>query len=263
MKHSIDNIKALLEKYYEARTGLEEEQILFDYFSSEEVAEELLPYKEEFQAFSQEYPKLKAPENLVEEIISNSYQKGFQEKASSNNISVNRYLMIAASIFLIACSFAVGYYSGDKSTLIAEEEKGDIHSLKEEIRDMKSLMVQNFLDQKQNHQKLYALSLASQFDSIEGEVLDRVLTTLKHDENVNIRLAAADLLYQFAANQEVQQGLVEVFPNQESPLVVLELVRIIKSLQPATSQALLDEIIKQESLQDSLKEQILTTYKAI
>ena len=263
MKVSIEKIKSLLEKYYEARTSLEEEQQLFEYFASEEIPAELQKYQEEFRAFSEEYAQVKAPNELVEKIISASYEKSFQEKRASNSLSINRYLLLAASICLLALSFAIGFYSGDQRSQIAERETGDINSLQQEIREMKSLMVQNFLDQQENHQKLYALSLASQFDSIEGEILDRVLTTLKHDKNVNIRLAAADLLYQFAANREVQKGLVEVFPNQESPLVILELIKILKSLQPDTSQALLDEIIKQESLKDSLKEQILTTYKAI
>jgi len=263
MKASIEKINSLLEKYYEARTSLEEEQQLFEYFASEEVPAELQMYQEEFRAFSKEYTQVKAPNELVEKVISDSYEKSFQKKRTSNNFSINPYLLLAASVCLLALSFAIGFYSGDKRSQIAARETGDINSLQQEIREMKSLMVQNFLDQQENHQKLYALSLASQFESIEGEILDRVLTTLKHDKNVNIRLAAADLLYQFAANQEVQKGLVEVFPNQESPLVILELIKILKSLQPDTSQALLDEIIKQESLKDSLKEQILTTYKAI
>lgn len=42
-------IKVLLEKYFDAMTSLEEEQLLFRYFTGEGIAEELQPYREHFR----------------------------------------------------------------------------------------------------------------------------------------------------------------------------------------------------------------------
>lgn len=45
----LDNIKRLLDAYFEGNTSLREEEILFEYFNKKPVAEELLPYKAIFE----------------------------------------------------------------------------------------------------------------------------------------------------------------------------------------------------------------------
>ena len=47
-----DNIQQLLERFLNAETTLEEEQTLYEYFQSEEVADDLKPYIEAFQGFA-------------------------------------------------------------------------------------------------------------------------------------------------------------------------------------------------------------------
>ena len=48
----LSKIEKLIEKYLEAKTSLEEEKYLKDYFSGENVASHLLEYKELFNFFS-------------------------------------------------------------------------------------------------------------------------------------------------------------------------------------------------------------------
>ena len=50
----LHNIKNLLEKYFEGETSLQEEKELKNYFSSENIAPELLQYKSMFGYFSEE-----------------------------------------------------------------------------------------------------------------------------------------------------------------------------------------------------------------
>ena len=46
------NIRQLMERFLNAETTLEEEQTLYEYFQSEEVADDLKPYREAFHGFS-------------------------------------------------------------------------------------------------------------------------------------------------------------------------------------------------------------------
>lgn len=256
-------IKTLIDRYDLGKTSLEEEEKLFAYFAQDDIAPELSLYAAEFKAFPKDLKSLGVSDSFVENTFSLLSDQPPKLKTDAKMISMNRYLMLAASVVLLALAFGLGYFSRGTQEIMAQHESADIQSLKNEVSSMKELMVQNFLDQKQNHQKLYALTMASQLDSINEEILDKVFTTLNHDRNVNIRLAAADMLYQFASDKSVQEGLVDVFPNQESPLVILELVRLIKSLDETTSQKLLDKIINQKNLKDSQKIQIVNTYKSI
>lgn len=46
------NIRQLMEQFLNAETTLEEEQTLYEYFQGEDVADDLMPYREAFQGFS-------------------------------------------------------------------------------------------------------------------------------------------------------------------------------------------------------------------
>ena len=46
------NIRQLMERFLNAETTLEEEQMLYEYFQGEDVADDLKPYREAFQGFA-------------------------------------------------------------------------------------------------------------------------------------------------------------------------------------------------------------------
>ena len=46
------NIRQLMERFLNAETTLEEEQTLYEYFQGEDVADDLMPYREALQGFS-------------------------------------------------------------------------------------------------------------------------------------------------------------------------------------------------------------------
>ena len=46
------NIRQLMERFLNAETTLEEEQTLYEYFRSEDIADDLKPYREAFMGFS-------------------------------------------------------------------------------------------------------------------------------------------------------------------------------------------------------------------
>jgi hypothetical protein len=47
-----NNIRQLMERFLNAETTLQEEQVLYVYFQSEDVADDLKPYREAFQSFA-------------------------------------------------------------------------------------------------------------------------------------------------------------------------------------------------------------------
>lgn len=261
-KNQTFEIKSLIEKYYSGTSSLEEDEKITAYFLGDEIDESLRIYSKEFVHFDQSKNTPLSSDKVLDRVLKQLDQ---EQPHSRKNLSWSRswLLKIAASVVLALVSFGLGYYSRDNGTPSLASGDNEIHGLRLEIAEMKQLMISNFLDQKQNHQKLYALTMASQLESIDGEILSKVLFAVKNDDNVNIRLAATDILFQFANNSNVQDGIVDVFPNQDSPLVILELVRIIKSLDEESSVKLLDRIIANESLVDSVKTQIVNTYKAI
>jgi hypothetical protein len=63
-------IKVLLEKYFEAMTSLEEEQLLFSYFSGDGIAEELEPYRKHFSLLQAGREPLPVNKDFEDRILS-------------------------------------------------------------------------------------------------------------------------------------------------------------------------------------------------
>lgn len=80
----LHNIKQLLEKYFEGETSLQEEKELKNYFSSENIAPELVQYQNMFGYFSKE----KATESKIEIVL---------EKKSNSR----KWLGMVASIVIL------------------------------------------------------------------------------------------------------------------------------------------------------------------
>jgi len=83
-------IKQKLEKYFEGQTSLQEEKELKHYFSSQNVAPELLPYRSAFAYFSQEKTTLSSKKFVL-------YQK----------LSFKKWLSISASVVVL---LSIGFF---------------------------------------------------------------------------------------------------------------------------------------------------------
>lgn len=100
MKNEIENIKDLLDKYYEAETNENEEKLLSEYFSGD-VASELMVYKPHFEFNSAGYDDGRS--------LSDDFDDKFFEKISKSELKVVKkknsnfmwYSAVAAT-FLIA-----------------------------------------------------------------------------------------------------------------------------------------------------------------
>jgi HEAT repeat protein len=58
-------------------------------------------------------------------------------------------------------------------------------------------------------------------------VLSALLTAVKEDPNVNVRLAAIDALGSVVERPNVQKSLVDSLPRQDSPMVQIALVDLL------------------------------------
>ena len=99
-----NKINALLEKYFDGASNLEEERILKQYFQQDNIAEDLLPYKGLFQYFEVEQEATLSADfesRLMEKIQAPPVHKGIRTMQFS-------WMRVAAAIlFLVALVFVV------------------------------------------------------------------------------------------------------------------------------------------------------------
>jgi hypothetical protein len=121
---------------------------------------------------------------------------------------------------------------GDDSTLRA---------LRQELNDTRELAVLATLNQPLAADRLMGVSDAAGLSRQNPLVRNALVRTLLHDSSVNVRLAALDVLRRDAAQPDVRTALQQAVVAEGSPLVQLELVRVLAEVDhPEARQCLME-----------------------
>lgn len=107
----------------------------------------------------------------------------------------------------------------------------EIALLRQELRDTRQMVTLSLLQQQSASDRLRGVTSSRQIEQPGSEVVSALLDTLRHDSNVNVRLASVDALRRFAGRDTVQRGVVEALPEQMSPLVQVALIDFILEAQ--------------------------------
>jgi hypothetical protein len=114
---------------------------------------------------------------------------------------------------------------------VAVQPEGEITELRGEVRDMRNILAISLMQQQSASERLRGVNWSYQIAQPNVDLLNALLDTLKHDGNVNVRIAAIDALRQFGERQMVRQGIVQAVQAQDSPIVQMELIGLLVELQ--------------------------------
>jgi HEAT repeat protein len=89
---------------------------------------------------------------------------------------------------------------------------------------MREMVAMSLLQQDSAIERLRGVNWSHQLERPSNQVLATLLDTLRHDPNVNVRLASIDALRAFATVDSVRTGLVEALGNKTSPMVQIALI---------------------------------------
>ena len=103
MKQDYNEIEELIERFFEGQTSNEEERELYDFFSSENVPERLLSYRQVFEYFETGIKEEEANHQIAE-------RKNIQSTSSKK---IRIWMSIAASL-LILISFGIYHFTREK-----------------------------------------------------------------------------------------------------------------------------------------------------
>ena len=154
---------------------------------------------------------------------------------------------IALACLMIGITF--GHWSGS-----LRSQNGEIVKLKTEVRNMSNLVTISLLNQQSPMERLKGISWSSQLDQPDKEVISALLSTLNHDPNVNVRLAAANALALYGNDQMIKQGLIRSLQQQKSPLLQVELIGILVNIKDKTSITAFKELIQDRNINQIVRE---------
>jgi hypothetical protein len=155
--------------------------------------------------------------------------------------------------FASLCLF-VGFSSGRLWT--PAPPTAEMAELRGEVQSMKTMVALSLLQQQSATERLRGVTWSHELERPGSEVLDALLDTLRHDPNVNVRLAAVDALQQFAVGRHtggVREGLIDSVAKQDSPLVQIALVDALVTLKESRSADMLRRLAASATTNESVK----------
>lgn len=143
-------------------------------------------------------------------------------------------VQISGALGILVVGLLAGMAIGNNSA----RDSGQVAQLRNEVSSMRQLVTLSLLQQQNASDRLRGVNWSYRVEQSDSEVLGALLTTVNHDPNVNVRLAAVDAMRNFADSPVGRHGLVQALNKQSSPLVQIaildQLVDLrIKSAAPA------------------------------
>ena len=124
------------------------------------------------------------------------------------------------------------------------------------IHMMKEMMMLTMIEQPSASERIQAVNLTNDLNSVNDKIINALLKTLNNDPNVNVRLITVEALYEFAGNPKVREGLIQSISQQESPLVQIALADVMVSLQEKKSVDQFRLLLEKKDLNDAARMKI-------
>jgi hypothetical protein len=126
---------------------------------------------------------------------------------------------VAAAVVIFALGMGVGRLQAPRT-----EKPTEISQLRSQVEGLRQTVALSLMDKPSASSRLEGVEWSSQVAKPDEELIRALLTTLNHDQNINVRLASLDALEKFTSNGKVRQALVQSISKQESPLLQIALI---------------------------------------
>lgn len=109
--------------------------------------------------------------------------------------------------------------------------------------------------------RLQGIQFLSLQNTPDSSLLIRLAGILNHDPSVNVRMAAAGVLFQFREEPDVRERLLQSFARQDSPLVQLALVEFFINWNELPATQLLERISQDRRLNPAVSREAARALK--
>jgi anti-sigma factor RsiW len=252
MKCNNPDIKDLLTAYFENELSEEERRKVEDHLTH---CSECLRELEEIKAFDKmllSTPEIDPPQNS-ESLFKESLSKAQTRPSKGMTITLNiSWRDIAAAIVIFVAGTAAGLLLNSNPSA----KPSSIANLETEVTQMRQLLMAALITKESPSDRLKAVQYAEQIDQPSTQVTETLIETLNNDPSVNVRLAAANALQQFAIHQDIRSAMASSLKQQSDPLIQIVLIKMLvqmheKSVVPTLKQFETDqhthEMVKQEA----------------
>lgn len=224
-------------------------------FGNNEAHKRLDEYRTVLEGMEQA-PTLMPNKNLTEQFFQTLQAE--KEKQQPNTpvkklrhlVQGNWWLQIAAAILL----FSVGYLV-DKQISVSDLRTQEMSALKEEIAHTKHMIMLSMLNQESASKRLQAVNYSYDIpnNAADQQLVEALVHAMNYDDNVNVRLAAAEAIYRFADQESIRMAMIQSLKKQEDPEMQLLLIDMLTSLKEQKALGVFETLAKKENLLQIVK----------
>jgi hypothetical protein len=167
--------------------------------------------------------------------------------------------MTAAACILLFGGIWIGSMLGNRkasnvSSNLPSNMPDALGAMQKEIKEMKEAMLFSLIDNESASQRIKAVSYAEEMANPDQNVIQVLVSTLNHDKNVNVRLAALYSLASFADSRQVRDSLVTSLPKQTEPLIQVMLINLLAEKKDNRAIAPIRDIISNKNTLPAVKD---------
>lgn len=160
--------------------------------------------------------------------------------------------------------FLRGWTGAARPARAADDEgRGEIGALRAEVRSLSQLVTLSLLKQDSASERLRGVSFGRQSGAGDDRVLRALLDTLRHDPDVNVRLAAVDALAPALGQPAVRGELRQEVGRQRSPMVQIALIDLLLARDRSGSQQQLLDLAASPSLDETVRGYLRTRLRQV
>lgn len=131
---------------------------------------------------------------------------------------------------------------------------GQVAQLRTEVNSMRQLVTLSLLQQQNASDRLRGVNWAYRVEQSDSEVLSALLTTVNHDPNVNVRLAAVDALRNFSDSPVGRRGLVQSLNKQDSPMVEIAILDQLVEMKERSAKPAINMLVAESDVNPEVKQ---------
>ena len=106
----------------------------------------------------------------------------------------------------------------------------EIGNLKKEMQATKDLLILSMLKRESASERIQAVNYSYDLQKPDDEVLKALIYTLDYDQNINVRIAAADAIGRFGYDDNVRNALVKSLLKQQEPTLQISIIELLTKL---------------------------------
>ena len=249
-----DSIGALLDKYYEGNTSLAEEAWLREYFTHEqELPEHLRAHAVQFRSIATQQD-VQLDESITDDWLLAKIEESAQQQQKGRQlfmpwVNTGKVWQVAASILLMLGVFWTGFYFAKQQT---DSQNNEMAALQQDIKELKAALATS----NTSYSASERIQLVSQQteQAPDDEVVEALISTMNHDANVNVRLAACEALYEFRDNRKVREAFIQGLKQQSDPLMQVTLIDMLVGMKEKRAVQPLQELTEKKDLLPVVKD---------